>query len=102
MKLPLFYKPDIVQTDTLVVLDEAASKHIIQVLRMHPGEQLQLTDGKGNLFTVEIIDDNRKRCGVNILSVANTPASENKITIAISPIKVKVNSSYHLTEFRFF
>lgn len=87
MKLPLFYKPGILQTDASVVIDEAASKHIIQVLRMQTGEQLQLTDGKGNLFTVEIIDDNRKRCGVKILSVTNTPATANNITIAISPVK---------------
>ena len=87
MKLPLFYKPAILQTDTSIVLDEAASKHIVMVLRMRAGEQLQLTDGKGSLFTVEIIDDNRKRCGVKVLSVTATPAAQKKITIAISPVK---------------
>jgi 16S rRNA (uracil1498-N3)-methyltransferase len=87
MKLPLFYKPDLLKTDTAAVLDEPASKHIIQVLRMQSGQKLQLTDGQGSLFTVEITDDNRKRCGVMILSVQYTPASTKKISIAISPVK---------------
>ena len=59
MALPLFYKEDLNTSSTEVLLDEATSKHIVQVLRMQNGEQLQLTNGKGGLFTVEIIDNNR-------------------------------------------
>ncbi|WP_462249450.1 RNA methyltransferase PUA domain-containing protein, partial [Ferruginibacter sp.] len=53
MALPFFYKEDIDLTTTNVVLDEDTSRHIVQVLRMQNGEQLQLTNGKGNLFTAE-------------------------------------------------
>ena len=84
MALPFFYKEDINATN--VVLDEATSKHIVQVLRMKSGEQLQLTNGKGNLFTAKITDDNRKKCGVTILSTDHQPPATN-ISIAISLIK---------------
>ena len=67
MALPLFYKEDLNTSSTEVLLDEATSKHIVQVLRMQNGEQLQLTNGKGDFFTVEIIDNNRKRCAVKII-----------------------------------
>ena len=67
MGLPFFYKEDITLNTTDVVLDEATSKHIVQVLRMKTGEQLQLTNGKGSLFTAEIKDDNRKKCAVKII-----------------------------------
>ncbi|HSN60067.1 MAG TPA: 16S rRNA (uracil(1498)-N(3))-methyltransferase [Ferruginibacter sp.] len=87
MKLPLFYKQDINTIDIEVVLDEATSKHIIQVLRMKNGEQLQLTNGKGNLFTVQITDDNRKKCSVNILQKSEIKHPKSEITIAISPVK---------------
>lgn len=87
MKLPLFYKPDINTLDIEVVLDEYTSKHIIQVLRMKNGEQLQLTNGKGSLFTVEITDDNRKKCLVNILQKSEFQHPKSEITIAISPVK---------------
>lgn len=91
MVLPFFYKEDIDASVKDVVLDEDTSKHIVQVLRMQNGEQIQLTSGKGNLFTCEITDNNRKRCAVTILQITsrqrvNKPEIPN-ITIAISLIK---------------
>lgn len=87
MGLPFFYKQDIDLNTTEVVLDEATSKHIVQVLRMKNGEQLQLTNGKGHLFTCVIKDDNRKKCAVTILKTDNQQRSTNNVTIAISLIK---------------
>ena len=87
MAFPFFYSPEIKTGDTRFVLGEETSKHAIQVLRMRQGEPLQLTDGKGNLFTTEIIDDNRKNCVVEILSEAFQPASPKKIIVAISLVK---------------
>ena len=71
MALAFFYKEDIITSDQTVVLSEEGSKHIIQVLRMKIGELLQLTDGKGNLFTAEITNDNRKKAEVAILSTVD-------------------------------
>ena len=56
MNLPFFYKEDLNINSPDAVLDEDTSKHVVQVLRMQLGEQLQLTDGKGNLATAQIID----------------------------------------------
>lgn len=87
MALPFFYKEDINLAGTEVALDEDTSKHVVQVLRMKNGEQLQLTNGKGNLFITEIIDPDKKGCVVKILSANFQPASPKKITIAISLVK---------------
>lgn len=87
MALPFFYKEDIDLKTTEVVLDEDTSKHMVQVLRMQNGEQLQLTNGKGNLFTAEIKDNNRKKCTVTILTTTNHQPPTTNITIAISLIK---------------
>ena len=87
MALPFFYKEDLNASSTDVVLDEATSKHIVQVLRMQNNEQLQLTNGKGDLFTAEITDNNRKRCAVKVTTTNNLKRTENNILIAISPIK---------------
>lgn len=86
MALPFFYKEDI-NANTVVVLDEDTSKHIVQVLRMQNGEQLQLTDGKGNLITCEITDNNRKRCAVAIQQTTNHKPPNTNISIAISLLK---------------
>ncbi len=87
MALPFFYKEDLLATSIEVVLDEATSKHIVQVLRMQNGEQLQLTNGKGILFTAAITDNNRKRCTVSIIQKSEIANRQSKITIAISPVK---------------
>jgi 16S rRNA (uracil1498-N3)-methyltransferase len=87
MALPFFYSEEIKIDTTQFFLNEETSKHTIQVLRMQHGEQLQLTDGKGNLFVAEIIDPDKKKCLVKILSNNFHPASKKKTTIAISLIK---------------
>jgi len=87
MALPFFYKEDLVVSSTNVVLDESTSKHIVQVLRMQNGEQLQLTNGKGALFTVEITDNNRKKCTVKVIEKLKIKNSKLNISIGISLIK---------------
>jgi len=87
MALPFFYSNQIKPGDSIFVLNEETSKHVVQVLRMQNGEQLQLTDGNGNLFSACITDNNRKRCTVNILETTHIQPTTAKITIAISPVK---------------
>ncbi|MEP7166002.1 MAG: 16S rRNA (uracil(1498)-N(3))-methyltransferase [Ferruginibacter sp.] len=87
MALPFFYSEEIKPGSAQLVLSEETSKHIVQVLRMQNGEQINLTDGNGNLFNAEIIDDHKKKCTVKILSTVYQQPSEKKITIAISLIK---------------
>ena len=87
MALPFFYKEDLITSSTDVILDEATSKHIVQVLRMQNGEPLQLTNGKGILFTAEITDNDRKKCIVSVIQKSEIANLQSKITIAISLIK---------------
>jgi 16S rRNA (uracil1498-N3)-methyltransferase len=70
-----------------IQLDEDTSKHIISVLRMQKGEELLLTNGKGQKATAQIIDDNRKRCAVEILSIESEERSQPNVSIAISITK---------------
>lgn len=87
MSLPIFYIESAASVNDIITLPEEASKHIIQVLRKQIGEQVQLTDGLGNLLTAEIINDHKKKCGVRITQGQYTPAPERHITVAISLLK---------------
>lgn len=87
MALPFFYIPTYDPASSGLTLDEDNSRHVIQVLRMRPGEALQLTDGKGNLLTATIVDDHKKKCRVAIKTAVTTPPRPANITIAISPLK---------------
>jgi 16S rRNA (uracil1498-N3)-methyltransferase len=87
MALPIFYVEQIQPSDSTCVLNEDTSKHIVQVLRMNSGDSLQLTDGKGNIFTARIIDNNRKKCVVEIVAVEYTGTKERSVIVAISLVK---------------
>ena len=87
MSLQFFFSQHIAQAESELVLSEETSKHIMQVLRMKKGGQLRLTDGKGNLFTVEITNDNRKKCAVTIIEKSEIQNQKSAIIIAISPVK---------------
>jgi 16S rRNA (uracil1498-N3)-methyltransferase len=85
MALPYFFMADI--SGNSFVLDEDASKHIVSVLRKEKGEKLLLTDGKGTKAIATIIDDNRKRCEVQLTERTAIPQTSLKVSIAISLIK---------------
>jgi 16S rRNA (uracil1498-N3)-methyltransferase len=87
MSLPFFYSETIKTDSNLLVLNEETSKHVVQVLRMQKGDQLNLADGAGHLFTAEITDDHKKKCAIRVLSNIYTKPSPKKNIIAISLIK---------------
>ena len=85
-KLPYFFQSSL-NNQQQIILNEETSKHCVRVLRMKEGEQLQLTSGVGDLYTVEIIDANKNACVVNKLDYAFTGKNNRQTTIAISPLK---------------
>jgi 16S rRNA (uracil1498-N3)-methyltransferase len=87
MHLPFFYISDYDGTKKEIVLNEETSRHVVQVLRMKVGEQLNLTDGKGTLLTCEITEANKKHCAVSVTGSHLTPHTSQRITIAISLLK---------------
>ncbi len=87
MSLPYFYMEHFNKSDVHITLDEDTSKHMAQVLRMEAGDRLQITDGKGNLHTAEILQVHKKSSSVKILSSTYNPPFQPQIIIAISLIK---------------
>lgn len=83
--LPYFFSPVI--EGAQCTMDEDTSKHMISVLRMQMGEELMLTDGKGQKAKAHISNDNRKKCVVDILSITKEEKKAPAVHIAISLIK---------------
>jgi len=84
----LFYTPDIEPTHPQYFLSEEESKHAVRVLRLNVGDQVQLIDGRGGLYTAEIKNAHPKR---TILQITNVVTDFNKrnhyLHIAIAPTK---------------
>ena len=56
MDIPFFFDENLsAGSKSLVTLDEATSRHAIQVLRMQVGEAVQLSNGKGLVAIAHII-----------------------------------------------
>ncbi len=87
MQLPYFYQQNILSNITDMILSEETSKHCIQVLRMKPGDELQLTNGKGKLITATVINADKKNCRVKIEETYNQQPITRNISIAISLLK---------------
>ena len=84
--MQLFYAPEITLPE--YTLPEEESKHCIRVLRMRVGDELHLTDGKGNMYRCNVVSDNVKHCVVRV--VETTPEYEKMtygLTMAVAPTK---------------
>lgn len=90
--MQLFYAPDIVPPE--YTLSEEESKHCIRVLRMACGEELHITDGRGNLYRCEIVDDNPKRCRVRVRDTNSEFGKlPYRLTMAVAPTKTTTGSN---------
>ena len=87
MNLPFFFEENLDAFNSTLTLDEETTRHIIQVLRMKPGEMIQLTDGNGILVTCEIVNDHKKKCEVRVADKRFKSFIGRKLTIAISLLK---------------
>lgn len=70
-----------------ILIDSDEQQHIAKVLRMREGEEIYLTDGKGNLAKGTLIFEGKK-VTLNVSEVKeNLPDFSPKLHIAIAPTK---------------
>lgn len=81
----IFYTPDI---QTKKELPEEEAQHCIRVLRLTTGDEITLTDGKGNFYRAEISVATNKRCLVTIKeTIFQEPLWPCHLHIAMAPTK---------------
>ena len=83
----VFFDSTIEHSAKLHTISEEESKHIIRVLRMKEGQQIQLVNGKGSSFICSIIDAHPKRCQLSVDSTTREEQPSTSIHIAIGPTK---------------
>ncbi len=72
----------------LITLDAIDSKHCCKVLRKRVGEEILVTNGRGVLYTCEIVDDNMRACVLQIKSsIEDYGKRKQHLHIAIAPTK---------------
>ena len=83
--MQLFYCPEII--DDIVVLPIEEAHHIFHVLRSKSGENIQLTNGKGSLYTAKILEISKKTVTAEIIDEIKFQPRKNTLHIAIAPTK---------------
>ncbi len=84
--MQLFYIPNISSNE--VILDETESKHAVRVLRLAPGDVVQLIDGSGGFYDAEITDANPKKCKLTIVKTICDFGKKNfRLHMAVAPTK---------------
>ena len=83
--MALFYVPDIAKTWEL---SEEEAAHALRVLRLPVGAELEITDGKGNLYRCEVASAHQKHCLVRVVEhFEEFEKLPYRLTMAVAPTK---------------
>ena len=87
--MQLFFNQDIDTGSEQISFNKEESRHIVKVLRKNIGDTLNITDGKGKLFSADIIQALDKKCVARIKKWEEKPKTWNyHLHIAIAPTKL--------------
>lgn len=82
--MQLFYSPEV---SPIFTLDAEESRHAVRVLRMREGDELNVTDGCGNLYVCRIVTADDRACVVEVVSTLSAQLSPFTFHLAVAPTK---------------
>ena len=85
MRIPRIYEPVALQVGQTLALSEDGANHIGRVLRMQPGQQLELFNGDGNQYPATIASVGKKSVEVTIDS-CDTRSVESPLAIHLGQV----------------
>ncbi len=85
--MQLFYNGHLESNDSEIRFSKDESRHIIKVLRKSTGDQLYITNGRGDLFIAEIVIADIKNCVARIISHEAKEARSYRLHMAVAPTK---------------
>jgi 16S rRNA (uracil1498-N3)-methyltransferase len=81
-----FYFPDL--SSSQLQLSEEESKHAVRVLRLQPGDEVELSDGRGTKARAVVAENHPKRCTLDVISREMLPTGRNfTLHLAVAPTK---------------
>ncbi len=83
--MQLFFQENI--SPPLVTLEADESKHLSRVLRKKSGDQVFITNGKGELFDCVVVEADPKKATLRVLTSSLIPQDTFHIHLAIAPTK---------------
>lgn len=85
--MQLFYSLDITPNG-LCTLDEEESRHAVRVMRLREGDDINVTDGRGNMYLCRIVGADPKACVVEPMEThCTSPAPQATLHLSVAPTK---------------
>jgi len=86
--MQLFFNPNISEASKDIIFDKEESKHISKVLRKQVGDILNLTNGKGGFFKVELTFTSPKHCLATVISIKHQAPLPYHLHLVVAPTKL--------------
>lgn len=66
MRIPRIYHSKLLESNSIIQLNDNATKHVSQVLRMNVGENIELFDNSHSVFVGQILEVNKKSVKIQL------------------------------------
>lgn len=94
--MQLFYNPSLTTASKHFTLNREESKHVVKVLRKKEGDQIEITDGKGNLYHGTVMLAHSNKCELDIAFAKAESPLPYQLHIAIAPTKMNDRMEWFL------
>ncbi len=89
MQIRRFYQPEYEPGQSVITLDEAETQHALRVLRLEPGDALQVLNGRGTIAKCDLLADNTgvrrpKTVSVRVLEESQVSAPTQPLTLCVA------------------
>jgi len=85
--MQLFYSKNITSLNQIFDIGGQENIHLIKVLRKNIGDEIDITNGLGELFLAEILNISKKKSSLKVVRIQKTNKIVNQLSIAIAPTK---------------
>ncbi|WP_430811819.1 MULTISPECIES: 16S rRNA (uracil(1498)-N(3))-methyltransferase [unclassified Carboxylicivirga] len=82
--MELFYDPEFTGQG---ILNEAESKHCINVLRHQVGDEITVANGKGQYYKCRIAQAHPKKCALELIETTHFDKPTHSLHLAVAPTK---------------
>ena len=79
---PRFHVPDVVAASASVALPEDEAEHLVRVLRLGVGDEVEVFDGRGGLWRAEVVHATKKSAAIRLLEPM-PPARELSLQLTL-------------------
>jgi len=94
--MQLFYLKELLSDAKHSFFDKEESQHIAKVLRMREGQLLEITNGFGDWFEVELTQAHEKKCAFEIINHQKVESPKNGLHLVVAPTKMNERLEWFL------